>query len=485
MRAFFQRFVLALLLVTVFTAARSAWRTGSRPTRSTPRRLPDSTRARSRHAARRAGELPDHRLRHARVRQRRDRRAEHFGEPGSADRSALRHDHGRPHRPGHAAPGCSCRSRATCGSTSPATAARRSTPRSTAVRNASIETIKQNFDIPISHYLEVDFAGFRNIVNAIGTVPDLLPDAGPRQEDRARRSTTAGCQQPRRRAGARVRALALLRVRQIATGSGTNDPHRPTSAASGASSTSSARSRTRPRQSGVPRTPSKVNSIVDKTVVEPHARPGPRTLGHPARSANAFREVDPGVVADVHAARPNGSSSTARTRWCSTRPRPRRCFARLRAFGDAGAGRRAAGGRRAGRRPRRGAERLGRTGGQAGRVLDALQRRGLHGGGPARPTPTAATTRSPRSATRPGPRTKAQLVLAYLGGAGKLVALDAVARAAPTSSSCSAATSTQVTAPRRRRPPRRRRTDAPRPTTSRSRRRTPAAHPGRCRPLGC
>ena len=61
----------------------------------------------------------------------------------------------------------------------------RSTPRSrTAAPQLAIETIEQNFDIPISHYLEVDFAGFRDIVNAIGSVPDLLPGAGARHEQR-------------------------------------------------------------------------------------------------------------------------------------------------------------------------------------------------------------------------------------------------------------------------------------------------------------
>lgn len=38
-----------------------------------------------------------------------------------------------------------------------------------------IKTIQQNFDIPIHHYLEVDFAGFRGMVNAIGTVPVFFP----------------------------------------------------------------------------------------------------------------------------------------------------------------------------------------------------------------------------------------------------------------------------------------------------------------------
>ncbi len=38
-----------------------------------------------------------------------------------------------------------------------------------------IETIEQDFDVPISHYLQVDFAGFRKIVDAIGTIPIFFP----------------------------------------------------------------------------------------------------------------------------------------------------------------------------------------------------------------------------------------------------------------------------------------------------------------------
>jgi LCP family protein required for cell wall assembly len=34
-----------------------------------------------------------------------------------------------------------------------------------------IQTIQQDFGIPINHYLEIDFAGFRDLVNAVGTVP--------------------------------------------------------------------------------------------------------------------------------------------------------------------------------------------------------------------------------------------------------------------------------------------------------------------------
>jgi LCP family protein required for cell wall assembly len=38
-----------------------------------------------------------------------------------------------------------------------------------------IDTIKANFDIPINHYLEVDFAGFRSMVNALGGVRMYVP----------------------------------------------------------------------------------------------------------------------------------------------------------------------------------------------------------------------------------------------------------------------------------------------------------------------
>jgi LCP family protein required for cell wall assembly len=38
-----------------------------------------------------------------------------------------------------------------------------------------IDTIQSNFDIPIHHYLEVDFASFEGIVNAVGGVPIYFP----------------------------------------------------------------------------------------------------------------------------------------------------------------------------------------------------------------------------------------------------------------------------------------------------------------------
>ena len=38
-----------------------------------------------------------------------------------------------------------------------------------------IQTIQENFDIEVNHYLEIDFNGFRNIVDAIGSVPIFFP----------------------------------------------------------------------------------------------------------------------------------------------------------------------------------------------------------------------------------------------------------------------------------------------------------------------
>ncbi len=41
----------------------------------------------------------------------------------------------------------------------------------------AIKTIEQNFDLPINHYLEVDFAGFQAIVESIGSVHIFFPTA--------------------------------------------------------------------------------------------------------------------------------------------------------------------------------------------------------------------------------------------------------------------------------------------------------------------
>jgi LCP family protein required for cell wall assembly len=57
-----------------------------------------------------------------------------------------------------------------------------------------IETIENDFHVPISHYLQVDFLGFRNIVNAIGSIPIYFPTPA-RDKKSGLYINTAGCHQ--------------------------------------------------------------------------------------------------------------------------------------------------------------------------------------------------------------------------------------------------------------------------------------------------
>ncbi len=56
-----------------------------------------------------------------------------------------------------------------------------------------IETIEQDFNVPISHYLEVDFEGFRNIVNTLGSIPIYFPTPA-RDSKSGLYINQAGCQ---------------------------------------------------------------------------------------------------------------------------------------------------------------------------------------------------------------------------------------------------------------------------------------------------
>jgi LCP family protein required for cell wall assembly len=57
-----------------------------------------------------------------------------------------------------------------------------------------IETIKSNFNIPIQHYVEVDFSSFQGIVDALGSIPVYFPYPA-RDEVTGLNIPTAGCQQ--------------------------------------------------------------------------------------------------------------------------------------------------------------------------------------------------------------------------------------------------------------------------------------------------
>src|SRR5262245_12881895 len=57
-----------------------------------------------------------------------------------------------------------------------------------------IETIENDFDVPITHYLEVDFSGFRDIVNTLGTIP-IYFQTPARDQMTGLDIRTAGCVQ--------------------------------------------------------------------------------------------------------------------------------------------------------------------------------------------------------------------------------------------------------------------------------------------------
>ena len=171
-------------------------------------RRPD---ARARAAGRR--ELPDHRLRHPRVRDRPRRRGgvRRSERPRRRRRRpALRHADGRARRAGRAedlrrllpARPHGRRARTTSGKSriNAAYSQRRR-------RRLVIDTLKANFDIDINHYLEVDFKSFQEIVDDDRQRHRVPPRA-------ACATSRPGCYGPvrrrvlraRRRRGARVRA---------------------------------------------------------------------------------------------------------------------------------------------------------------------------------------------------------------------------------------------------------------------------------------
>jgi LCP family protein required for cell wall assembly len=57
---------------------------------------------------------------------------------------------------------------------------------------ALIETIKQNFNIPINHYAMVDFAGFRSLVEAVDGIP-MFFETGARDEETGLYQYELGC----------------------------------------------------------------------------------------------------------------------------------------------------------------------------------------------------------------------------------------------------------------------------------------------------
>ena len=152
-----------------------------------------------------------------------------------------------------------------------------------------IETIENDFDVPISHYLEVDFAGLPQDGERDRHDPDLLPGAGARREERARdqdRRVPAA-----RTATRRSRTCARATTSRSSTGSGSRIPP-PISAASTASSTSCARSRSR-RCTPRPAKPWKASSLLDSMLTNLQRDP---KLGLSSLRALAYAFHRPGGV---------------------------------------------------------------------------------------------------------------------------------------------------------------------------------------------
>ncbi len=140
---------------------------------------------------------------------------------------------------------------------------------------AVIDTLANNFNVPIHHYVEVNFDSFRQIVDAIGTVPVYFPtsarDALSNLHDPLAR--VRGARRPDR---ARVRALPPPRAPQPEHQEvGGRRPRSPTSGASAASRRSCARS-ARGRWARRSPTRSTANDIADARREQPHRRPGLR-----------------------------------------------------------------------------------------------------------------------------------------------------------------------------------------------------------------
>ena len=183
--------------------------------------------------------LPDHRLRHARLR-RLGRRCLALRHQDQPDGSTFRHDHGRPHRP-REAHGCARVVPTRPVGTDPeprdgedqrrARSARRTQSHD---RDDRQQDLRSPDPVTIS---EVDFAGFRDIVNAIGSVPIYFP-APARDKETGLSIPTAGCVNlTGDQALAYVRSLVPIRDVQRRTASTDRDlRHRPHPASAVASS---------------------------------------------------------------------------------------------------------------------------------------------------------------------------------------------------------------------------------------------------------
>ena len=181
----------------------------------------------------------------------------------------------------------------------------------------TIKTIETDFDIPISHYLEVDFAGFRDIVNAIGSVPIYFPTPA-RDKNSGLAIGTPGCHNL---TGAQ--ALAYVRSRYYQYFANGRWQYDPTSDLGRIRRQQYfIRSVSRAAIHTVFSDPRRVFKVVDKTVMS-LTRDKLLAASDLARPRDGVPRHESDCLPHVHVAVEPRRSSTARACCCSTRRKPR------------------------------------------------------------------------------------------------------------------------------------------------------------------
>ena len=321
LRVFFQRFVLALALAVAFTATgigMAYWVAADKiDSAKTAKFDPDTLDEVGR------GEPANFLIIGSDTRAfiDNDDRRRALRRSGGADRSALGHDHDRPHRSRRRRPACSCRSRATCGSTSRA----RATAKINAAFNDGPQTRRRDDQAELRHpdpplprgrlrrlpqHRRCDRDG-----------PDLLPDAGTRQADRAAHRDGRAASD-----STATMALDYARSREYEyidedgdwAADGTSDLGRIRRQQYFIRSLADEADRR--RRSG---TSPKINDIVNKTV-DNITRDPDLGLSDILALAKTFRKVDPGVVEMVTVPTEPRVRRRPGRAGARSRPRPRR-----------------------------------------------------------------------------------------------------------------------------------------------------------------
>lgn len=273
---------------------------------------------------------------------------------------------------------------------------------------AVIDLMKQDFDVSINHYVEVDFAAFIGVVDAIGKIGVYFPY--PSRDTYTGLNVIAGCSQlDGNGALAYVRSRHMQELRngrwQDASPLGDIDRiSRQQDFIRKLAAKASAKAGQNP-----------LDAIdIAKAVVPKLHVDDQLSNANILRLVKTFRNVDPkqpGAL-EMHTL-PWNESRTQPGRLEVKQPDAEAVLATLRTFGNTPAAQKAV-------RPTDVVVSVyngSATNGEAGRSLAALQLRGFG------PGDTLTTTRTPETLVRykPGELAQAQLVSQYLGGVGRLV----------------------------------------------------------------